>query len=424
MILIYLRQAYKMMLQNKLFSAIYIIGTALSVAFVMTIFIIFYIKLGPVYPEYNRNRIVSLNHIKVEINSDEGWFSSSRSRASENLCNLLRGIEGCEALATHCGSYGYQFTVNDIDDCDGRFVNNDYWRLYEFEFLGGKPFTDADAHSPLVVVSEKFARQLFATADVVGKEISINNTRNRIVGVVKGSTGCTPDSYSQFWLPSAHSLFKNEDAGHPIIGECEVEILCSSSSDVDNVVSKVKEIIERLASERPQNEKYIPKVEKHWAKVLNVEDDNTTLFAAISKYIYIVVALLFIPALNLGGMIASRMSARMDEIGVRKSFGATNANILYQVLCENMLLTAIGAVSGLLLAYMITYTAKDWILTIFDKYVNTSAPENVITVEALFNPTIIILTLLLIMILNIISALVPTLYSLRHSIVASLNNKR
>ena len=89
-----------------------------------------------------------------------------------------------------------------------------------------------------------------------------------------------------------------------------------------------------------------------------------------------------------------------------------------------MLLTAIGAVSGLLLAYMITYTAKDWILTIFDKYVNTLAPENVITVEALFNPTIIILTLLLIMILNIISALVPTLYSLRHSIVSSLNNKR
>ena len=122
-------------------------------------------------------------------------------------------------------------------------------------------------------------------------------------------------------------------------------------------------------------------------------------------------------------MIATRMSNRMDEIGVRKSFGATNVNIVYQVLCENMLLTAMGTVTGLLLAYIITYTAKDWILTIFDVYVNTLAPSNIITGDMLLNPTIISLTVLLIFLLNIISALLPTLYSLRHSISESLNKK-
>ena len=423
MILIYLKQAYRMMLQNRLYSAIYVVGTALSVSFVMTLFIIFYIKLGPVYPEYNRSRTVSMNYITLEVNSDDGWFSSSRYGASQNLCNLLREIDGCEALATHCGGHSYSFTVNEIDNCDGRFVNNDFWRVYDFEFLAGKPFTDADAHSPLVVVSENFARQLFATADVVGREININNTRNRIVGVVKSPGGCTPDCYSQFWIPAAHSLLNNEKAGHSIVGEYEVEILCSPSYDIDNIVSNVKGIIERLASERPENEKYIPKIARHWAKILNVKDEEPTLLDALSKYIYVIMALLFIPALNLGGMIATRMSNRMDEIGVRKSFGATNVNIVYQVLCENMLLTAMGTVTGLLLAYIITYTAKDWILTIFDVYVNTLAPSNRITGDMLLNPTIISLTVLLIFLLNIISALLPTLYSLRHSISESLNKK-
>ena len=145
---------------------------------------------------------------------------------------------------------------------------------------------------------------------------------------------------------------------------------------------------------------------------------------ALSKYIYILLALLFIPSLNLGGMIASRMAGRMDEIGVRKAFGATNGSVLSQVLCENLLLTALGALLGLLLAYLITLSASSWILALFDGRVNRMAPENVITVEMLFNPTIIAITMLLTLVLNLMAAVVPTLFALRKSITYSLYNKR
>ena len=58
---LYLKQAWNLMKQNRLFTSIYIAATGLSIALVMTLFIIFYVKFAPIYPEYNRNRILTIS---------------------------------------------------------------------------------------------------------------------------------------------------------------------------------------------------------------------------------------------------------------------------------------------------------------------------------------------------------------------------
>ena len=57
MIRLYIKQAWTMMRQNKLFTSAYVIGTGLSIAFTMVLFIIYYVKFAPVYPEYNRDPV-------------------------------------------------------------------------------------------------------------------------------------------------------------------------------------------------------------------------------------------------------------------------------------------------------------------------------------------------------------------------------
>lgn len=49
-----------MIKQHRLFTGIYVVGTGLSIALVMTLFIIFYVKFAPIYPEYNRNRMLTV----------------------------------------------------------------------------------------------------------------------------------------------------------------------------------------------------------------------------------------------------------------------------------------------------------------------------------------------------------------------------
>ena len=134
-------------------------------------------------------------------------------------------------------------------------------------------------------------------------------------------------------------------------------------------------------------------------------------------------ALLFIPALNLSGMISSRMDGRLSELGVRKAYGATNGKLLGQVLFENLLLTCVGGVLGLLMAYLIVYTSSDWIIYLFDRYVvNTSGVD--IQPEMLFNSTLFLISFLLCVLLNVVSALIPATMALRHNIIESIHSKR
>ena len=52
----YFRQALAMMREEKLFSGIYIAGTAMALAFTMVMAVVYYIKLAPIYPELNRGQ--------------------------------------------------------------------------------------------------------------------------------------------------------------------------------------------------------------------------------------------------------------------------------------------------------------------------------------------------------------------------------
>lgn len=75
-----------------------------------------------------------------------------------------------------------------------------------------------------------------------------------------------------------------------------------------------------------------------------------------------VLVLLLVPSLNLNGLIASRMESRLPEMGVRKSFGASRSALLSQVMWENFFLTLVGGLLGLLVAWIMLYVGRGWIL--------------------------------------------------------------
>ena len=80
------------------------------------------------------------------------------------------------------------------------------------------------------------------------------------------------------------------------------------------------------------------------------------LWATVRHFLLVLLVLLLVPALNLSGMISSRMEGRLAEMGVRKSFGAGRKILLSQVMWENLLLTAIlysvGVLTGSLIDFL------------------------------------------------------------------------
>ena len=91
----------------------------------------------------------------------------------------------------------------DALETDGAF-----WRIFDFSFIDGKPYSDAEVKSglPVAVITESVAvsRLLFGTShQVSGKEILVNDAVYRISGVVKDVSSMASTAYAQIWVPAS-----------------------------------------------------------------------------------------------------------------------------------------------------------------------------------------------------------------------------
>ena len=87
-----------LMKQNKLFTGIYVVGTGLSIALVMTMFIIFYVKFAPIYPEYNRDRTLVMKNMKRYPKGKPDNWKCNGGVAYQVVKDMLPGLPHVNAL--------------------------------------------------------------------------------------------------------------------------------------------------------------------------------------------------------------------------------------------------------------------------------------------------------------------------------------
>lgn len=432
MLNVYLKQAWTLLKQNRLFSGIYVVGTGLSIALVMTLFIICYVKFAPIYPEYNRNRtlvIKAMKHYPVEQPGNYSSYGGVYYPAAEALIKEVPHIEAIAGLRQN-GYYNLRLSMPDgsTEEVPPMWCNAAIWRVFNYRFLSGRAFTEADEEAKVrvAVLSRSLAMRLFATTDAAGRTIRLAGNEYRVVGVVEDTSNATPSSASELWLPISLGPLNEPTNGDPnnLLGNCHVYIL-AEEGHVKEVQDGIQMAFERR-NKGDNKDVYDPEgqPDPYWLSTFRVANEKPDMKEIFKSFGYILLALIFIPALNLGGMISSRMDQRLAELGVRKAFGATNRAVLQQVLTENLLLTCLGGLAGLLFSYLIVFTASDWIFTLFDTFIDNVGQSTALTFEMLFNPWVFGSTFLLCLVLNLLSAYFPARNALRHSIIQSLNTKR
>ena len=100
----YLKQALAMMREERLFSGIYIVGTALAIAFTMVMAVVYYIKLAPIYPEANRARTVYFEGLRIEAESGGMGQTGFSSKAFEEWFLNSPNIEYCSPTLLAAGT--------------------------------------------------------------------------------------------------------------------------------------------------------------------------------------------------------------------------------------------------------------------------------------------------------------------------------
>ena len=421
------------MRQNKLFSSIYITGTGLSIAFTMVLFIIYYVKFAPVYPEYNRNRTLVINKSAVGLKEVESW-NSCNTGVSPKIAELVKELPhldnvGMAMMSSWAGSTVLLPQSNELLEVTPGMVDAGFWKVFTFQFLNGKPFDEAsvEAERPIAVLTENLAKRIFASTDVVGQYFSYDGKDIQVVGVVADVTGTTPATAADLYIPlyyGGNNRPGKYDMG--LSGSVSIYMTATSEADLETLRAEVIDVLNRYDQEEQRFKHFWMDQPDVWWK--NIFRDTCSHAPDISGIIrgllYMLLALLFIPAMNLCGMISSLMDERMSELGVRKAYGATNLNLISQVLTENFLLTLMGGLTGLAIAYFIALTGGAWIYHLFDNWVDLNGVPPTYTAEMLFNPTLFLIVFGLCVLLNLISALVPTILALRHTIIHSIQTKR
>lgn len=435
----YFKQALALFRQNRLFSTLYVAGTGLAIAMTVVMAVVYYVKLAPVYPEVNRGNTLYLT--SASFHSDKERMTTQfrlSFQAVQEWMYPLKNVEEVSAIV----DYGMEnSTYIQPADLSGDFnvavklVDPAFFRIYSFRFLEGNPFTDSDLESGIhtAVISDDLARRLFGTTkDVVGRSFSLDYVNYRVCGVVRGASYLTSQSYAQVYLPySVDENYKEPSTDQfPYCGKFSVTFLVRDEAQADALRAEIKDLTRRVNlqyKDQWQMELW-KQPTSHWLSVFQSypSDAGFNPWKTAGYLIVVVLVLLLVPALNLSGLIASRMESRLAEMGVRKSFGAGRNILLSQVMWENFFLTLAGGLLGLVLAWIVVYLGREWIFTLLDRW-SEAVPQGVdayVSGEMLFAPAVFLIAFLLCLVLNLLSALLPAWLSLRKPIVYSLYEKR
>ena len=435
----YFKQALALFRQNRLFSTLYIAGTGLAIAMTVIVAVVYYVKLAPVYPEVNRGNTLYLTHASFHSDKERMTYQSGLSfQALQEWMYPLKNVVEVSGIV----DYGMDnSTYIQPADLSGDFnvavklVDPAFFRIYSFRFLEGNPFTDSDLESSIhtAVISDDLARRLFGTTkDVVGRSFSLDYVNYRVCGVVRGASYLTTKSYAQVYLPySVDEDYKEPDTDQfPYCGKYSVTFLVKDEAQADALRAEIADLTRRLNLQYKDqwHLELWKQPTSHWLSVFQSypSDASFNPWKTAGYLIVVVLVLLLVPALNLSGLIASRMESRLAEMGVRKSFGAGRNILLSQVMWENFFLTLAGGLLGLVLAWIVVYLGREWIFTLLDQW-SEAVPQGVdayVSGEMLFAPAVFAIAFLLCLALNLLSALLPAWMSLRKPIVYSLYEKR
>lgn len=360
-----LKQVIFEMKHQKMMTWVSTGGIALSIFLVMVFFMVDKLSTVEVAPESNRSRMLYGGQYELGWH-DNPYLYKCGSMSLKNAKKIYSGLQGVEKIAftsdiilpKYIGLPGKVSYPLDINTTDAEF-----WKMYDFNFISGKPFDEASVKSgvKVAVITQSVARKLFESDDVIGKQISIDQVPYTVVGVIKDVIQSMKATYSMVYIP----LPLSEQININEFGNIMIHVLMKKGVKEDEIRDQVKARFDRLIKEYAKDSiKLFYRGQPYNAEVFGKFEIRGNATPGISIYrkkqFVTYTILLLLPAINLCCIMRGRLRHRVSEIGVRRAFGAKISDIIIQLLYENFIITVIGGMIGFGLSLITVYFASDY----------------------------------------------------------------
>ena len=261
------------------------------------------------------------------------------TRCSNTVLNVAPQVRASVVLKY--GSKTWRSTLNGTTPAI-LLVNN-------FTIERGRPLNMADdsMRGRVVCVGRTVVQNLFGSPDIncIGQEITLNRVRFHIVGILgkKGANTFGQDQDDIVLMPLSTALNR-------VLNQRNISVISVQCRSVDKIDLAQEQIVSLL---RHRHKLSPPFPDDDDFNVLN-QAQLLTIVKTIGGILTLLLAGIAAISLTVGGvgimniMLVSVVE-RTREIGLRKSIGATRADILLQFLLEAVLLSLIGGGIGMLL---------------------------------------------------------------------------
>jgi predicted permease len=216
---------------------------------------------------------------------------------------------------------------------DLRSVTPGYWRAMGATLIAGRNFATTDTlDSPSVaILDETLAKQLFPDESPLGKKVRVKETEliREVIGVVK------PIKHYSLDAPDKGQIYFAWSQNPRLLAY----VVVRTTGDPRGLIEPVRQQVLALDKDQPTFD--VMTMADRVAASLGGQQFSLVMFVAASA-----IALL-LAMVGIYGLISYLVAQRVREIGLRAALGAQRPQIVRLVVREGLLLTAAGALVGL-----------------------------------------------------------------------------
>lgn len=402
------RQTLYELRTQRVASAVTIIGTALTIFLVMTVMMIDRSTTAPFAPESNRPRLLYGMNIDIYHLDNSGSSSGSMSLATAR--RMYEGLDGVERV-TYITDWTDRIDAEQTGHSPvliyRRYVDDNFWKVFDHTFLAGKQFDQAtvDGKAKVAILSEDAVRDIMGVSpqEAIGQTVKIGQESRMVTGVTASASPLASHAYAQVFIP----VSEKEKAHREHFGEICAVLLTAPGTSEEDVRSQVIQRYDDFNREL----KLVGDTAVYHGQPYSQEIAATTVYSNNTpditsqkrEKVVLLILLLLVPSVNMSAMTQSRLKRRTAEMAIKRAYGATKRRLLAEILTENLLLTLIGGVIGLATSLIGCRLMGNMI---FSDTEFTGVDIN-ISFDILFSWSLFAYTLAACFILNILAAGVP-----------------
>lgn len=221
-----------------------------------------------------------------------------------------------------------------------------------FELLGVRPAfgrtfsSEEEKHGRdhVVILGDQLWRRRFGSdPNVTGKELRLNDETYVIVGVAPSNFKLTYPKTSQLFVPLTPPTGKFADRRSV---DCNVIARLKPGVSQAQAQRGMDALSFALEQEHPESDRGDDIVVTPLGEEI-VGNTRQPLFLITAAVFFV----LLIACANIANITLARTAGRVKEIAVRAALGASRARLIQQLLVESILISLMGGISGLLLAW-------------------------------------------------------------------------